>query len=615
MRNGRFASTSSDNAAATLWQDDAAGESGRTRLRAADAARHHGQRPARRRYLALWFPFLPADRLRRQSGGAAAPEAGKLQDSKPGDGKPRDGKPGDGATGDARQAAPPLVFVAPVKGAMRLAAVSPEALGAGLRPRMTLADARALLPALRAAPARPDLDDALLARLRDDFERFTPLLAIDPPHGLVLDVTGCAHLAGGEAPLAARVRQRARAAGLHVHCALAATPQAARALARFTLAARDAPLIVAEGDDRAVTARLPIAALELSERHHMTLHRAGLKRLGQIIDRDSVSLASRFGAGFPARLARITGAEDTRITPERPLPPCVIDRILAEPVARQEHVATLLTGLLQEAAQRLERAGLGGLRFTALFYRTDGVTRAVTVATSQPTRDPALVGLLLRERLNALDDPLDPGFGFDQIRLNVSETTSLQTAQSGFSEDIMPANYKHKADQEDISRLADRLAARLGPEAVLKLVPGGSHLPERAAALRPARLASVDASWRAFSPEDPPVRPLHLFRTPQPVDALDEAPDGYPLRFRWRRMAHDVTAAEGPERLSPEWWRTWPAPAAPQQDATPPDDIDVLHCERDYYRIEDREGRRFWLFRPGSAGAPTPRWFIHGLFT
>jgi len=593
VRNERFANAPAGEVAAAFRAADAAYQNDGTLFHGADAL-HHGARPPRRRYLALWFPFLPADRLRRQAG--VSHDAGDI------------------AAGDEdRQAAPPLVFVAPVSGAMRLVAVSPEALAAGLRPQMPLADARALAPALWVVPARPDLDDAFLTRLRDDFGRFTPLLAIDPPHGLVLDITGCAHLAGGEAPMAARVRQRARAAGLHVHCALAATPQAARALARFTLAAREAPLIVPEGGDRAATARLPVAALELPERHYRTLQRAGLKRLADIIDRDSASLASRFGAAFPALLARITGAEDIRITPERPPPPCVIDRILPEPIARQEHVEALLAGLLREAAQRLERAGEGGLRFTALFYRTDGVKRAVTVSVSQPTRDPALVGLLLRERLGALDDPLDPGFGFDQIRLCVDETAPLTAAQSGLPADILPATHIMEAGQESINRLADRLMARLGPEAVLKLCPRGSHLPERAAVLRPARLATAGAGWRDLGPEDPPARPLHLFRTPQPVEAMDAAPDGCPLRFRWRRMMHEVAAAEGPERLSPEWWRALPAAAAPPQGATPTDDANTLRSTRDYYRVEDREGRRFWLFRPDDAGA-TPRWFIHGLF-
>ncbi|MFD2676215.1 Y-family DNA polymerase [Camelimonas lactis] len=597
MRNERFAKAPPGEAAAAYWAKDTANQNVGALFQGADAALPHGARPPRRRYLALWFPFLPADRLRRQAGSAATNDGGKI------------------ANGDKnRQGAPPLVFVAPVRGAMRLVAVSPEALAAGLRPQMTLADARALAPALWVVPARPDLDDAFLTRLRDDFERFTPLLAIDPPHGLVLDITGCAHLAGGEAPMAARVRQRAHAAGLHVHCALAATPQAARALARFTLAAREAPLIVPEGGDRAATARLPVAALELSEGRHRTLQRAGLKRLADIIDRDSVSLASRFGAAFPARLARITGAEDIRITPERPAPPCVIDRILPEPVAREEHVEALLAGLLRDAAQRLEQAGQGGLRFTALFYRTDGVKRAVTVSVSQPTRDPALVGLLLRERLGALDDPLDPGFGFDQIRLCVGETAPLAAMQSGLPANILPATHILEAGQEDISRLADRLAARLGPEAVLKLCPRGSHLPERAAVLRPARLASAGVGWRDLAPEDPPARPLHLFRTPQPVEAMDAAPDGYPLRFRWRRMMHDVAAAEGPERLSPEWWRTLPAAAATPPDDAPADDAHPLRATRDYYRVEDREGRRFWLFRPGDAGATAARWFIHGLF-
>ena len=514
-----------------------------------------------RRYLAVWFPWLPSDRLRRQEQDRDAPP----------DGAP----PAEG---------PHVVLVEKVKGALRLAAVDPAAARAGLTPGLTLADAQARTPALRAVTHRPDADAALLARVLEDFGRFTPMIALDLPHGLMLDVTGCAHLFGGEAGLMRTVQARAGRIGLQVRSALAGTPQVARALARFGPGG-----IFAEGQDRAAARRLSVAALELSDKEEQALRRAGLKRLADLDDRPRAPLAARFGADFPARLARVLGDEDVRITPHRPPAPVVVDRIFFEPVSAPEDIERVLSDLLIEAMDRLGQTGLGGRAFEAGFYRVDGEVRRVVVRTGRPMRDAPATLRLFRERMAALSNPLDPGFGFDQMRMSVPWTQTLTPTQQGLEGET--------PGEEAFSRLIDRLTARLGPEAVLRFEPFASHIPERAARLIPASTRPSGEIWPDLDPDDPPLRPLQMFDPPQPVETLAEVPDGYPLKFRWRRVLHEVTRAEGPERIGGEWWR------APDQRT------------RDYYRVEDRDGRRFWLFRQGLYGeTPEPRWFIHGLF-
>ena len=238
---------------------------------------------------------------------------------------------------------------------------------------------------------------------------------------------------------------------------------------------------------------------------------------------------------------------------------------------------------------RLDQTGLGGRAFEAGFYRVDGEMRRLVVRTGRPTRDVSATLRLFRERMAALAAPLDPGFGFDQMRMSVPWTQALAPTQQGLE--------RETPGEEAFIRLIDQLTARLGPEAVLRFEPFASHIPERAARLVPAGARHGDETWPDLDPDDPPLRPLQMFDPPQPVETLAEVPDGYPLKFRWRRVLHEVTRAEGPERISGEWWR------APGQRT------------RDYYRVEDRDGRRFWLFRQGLYGETSePRWFIHGLF-
>lgn len=461
--------------------------------------------------------------------------------------------------------------------------MDPVALAQGLSPGMTLADARAQVPDLQAAPYEPEADARLLERLLEDFGRFTPMAALDAPHGLVLDVTGCAHIFGGEAGLASAVKVRVARIGLTARLALAGTPQSSRALCRYGAGG----VFGSESTGRAIRA-LPVAALEISDRDIQALRRAGLKTIGEVADRPRSPLAARFGSALTTRLDRLLELEDARITPHRPAAPITADRVLLEPITEDAHVETVLADLLVDVCGLLERSGLGGRVFRLLLFRVDDGVRWLEARSARPTRSPVLIARLFRERMAKEGEALDPGFGFDHLRLAVVRSEPLAEEQTAF--DRQPSRTAALSD------LTDRLAAKLGEDAVVRIEAVDSHLPERATCWRPASHAAEAKPSTPTVLPDSPARPLRLFEPPQPIEAIALAPDSPPARFRWRQVDHRVVRAEGPERIEGEWWRR-------------------RERVRDYYRIEDVEGRRFWVFRAGRFGEePPPRWYLHGLF-
>lgn len=479
------------------------------------------------------------------------------------------------------------MLVEKVKGASCLAAVSRNARRAGLMPGLTLADARARIPQLWVEEVDRQADAALLDAMGEDCDRVTPIVAVDAPDGLLLDITGCIHLFGDEAALRRAVSLRFRRAGVSVRTVIAGAPDTARALARFGRVA-----IVAPGGDAAAVSGLPVVALGLSAQDTLAISRAGLKTIGALADRPSRVFAGRFGEEMLLRLARVRGAEDVPLRPQRIVPALWTERRFAEPVGRVEHAEASLAELVKEACERLEERREGGRTFEAAFYRTDGAVRRLQVETGRPVRDAAVVLRLFRERMGVLTDPLDPGFGFDMIRLHVLGAVALDPVQPGLDRRAVEAG--------EVADLADRLSTRFGPERVLRFVAGDTHDPDRAARAVPVmQEAGRSLSWPALREGEPPLRPPRVFDPPQPVMiALAEVPDGPPRAFRWRRIEHRVVAYEGPERIAPEWWRENAGEA------------------RDYYRVEDAQGRRFWLFRVGEygTGLPPPSWFLHGAF-
>lgn len=475
------------------------------------------------------------------------------------------------------------------RGALRLAACDARAAALGLAPGMALADARALHPGLAVADADPDGEAATLARLADWGRRFTPLVATLPPDAVVLDVGGSAHLFGGEPALRADAVARLATMGFSARGAVAGTPEAAAALARV----RDGAIVPSGEEERALRP-LPVSALGVGPGVVEGLARLGLSRIEDVALRPRAPFAARFGADLIARLDAAFGRTRSAIGARLEAPPYVVERRFFEPILTQEDVSRTLARLAEELAAMLTRHGEGARALELSLFRVDGAVRRIRVGASRPTRDPARMALLFRERLAGERDELDIGWGFDVVRLMALSAGRLDEAARRLDGAVAG---------EDLARLVDALGARLGPERVRTLRACDSHWPEDAAAARaPGTPPPQDAHgepvpWTPPLPAAPADRPIRLFSRPEPIEAVATVPDGPPLRFRWRRVLHETVAYEGPERIAPAWW-------------------DGAGLTRDYFRAEDVDGRRFWLFREGLYGreVASPRWYVHGLF-
>ncbi|WP_161141662.1 DNA polymerase Y family protein, partial [Propylenella binzhouense] len=369
----------------------------------------------------------------------------------------------------------------------------------------------------------------------------------------------------------------------------ASTAGAAWAAARFS-----GPAVLAPGGEAAALAGMPVAALRITEEQRMLLDRLGLKRIGQVAGQPRAPLAARFGASLLRRLDQALGAEDEVLSPRLPPPVLSVERRFAEPVVEGSFVRTIVRMLADSLASALEERGLGARALQFMLFRVDGGIVRVSLGTANPLRAPDRIEALFAERLAALGEAIDPGFGFDLARLSVERAEALGPSQ-------IDLGGTAEASAE-IEQLVDRLGARLGARRVARLLPVESHIPERAVAVRPFAEDGARADWPADAPDpdEPTDRPLRLLSRPEPVEVLAEVPEGPPLRFRWRRVIHDVARAEGPERIAPEWWRV----------------EDEGAFTRDYFRVEDAAGRRFWIFRSGLYGFETnaPAWYLHGLF-
>jgi len=491
----------------------------------------------------------------------------------------------------SRKSSAPLVVTNRRGNSEILIAVDDAAERLGLSPGLALAQARAMHPGIDTVPEDTEADAALLESVADWCLRYTPLVACDAPDGLLLDTSGCAHLYGGERELVADLSGRLENADFGYSLAIAGTIGAAWAAAHY-----GEPASHACGEERAILAPLPLSALRLPTTTVAGLARVGLKYIGDIIDLPRAPLTARFGSGVLRQLDRALGHEHEPLTPRLPVAPYVAEQRFAEPIAREEDVLAITGRLARRLQFALERRGEGARRIELALFRTDGVVRRIAAGTSRPLRDPDDIRELFVERLVALADAFDPGFGFDMARLSVVVAEPCPPEQIGIA---------GGEDAPEFCRLVDRLSARLGARRVRRLVAQDSHIPELAETVLPAQAVNGDAGWSGFrqyrEETKLPPRPLRLLTRPEPIEALAEVPDGPPLRFRWRRALHEVIAAEGPERIEGAWWSEHGGPA------------------RDYFRVEDKSGLRFWLFRSGlyrdlAQGAGAPTWFLHGTF-
>jgi protein ImuB len=346
-------------------------------------------------------------------------------------------------------------------------------------------------------------------------------------------------------------------------------------------------------------APLPLAALRLGHEAVSALDRVGLKRIAQVIGAPRAPLAARFGIDFIRRLDQALGNEEEAIGPRRPPPVLIAERRFADPIAREEDVAATLASLAATLAQNLETHGIGARRLELALFRVDGVVQRIVVGAARPVRAPKLVASLFREKFAGLSEEIDAGFGFDMVRLSVLAAAPQDPLEVDLMGDAL-------ADA-DLDGLIDRISARLGPEHVTRIRAQDSHIPERAevrsvaaeeAAARAGPMPRASPGVDSIGGDGGPIdRPLRLFARPEPVEAIAEVPDGPPVRFRWRRAVYRVARTEGPERIASEWWR---------EEA----------LTRDYFRVEDAAGHRFWLYREGLYGREltSPRWYLHGVF-
>jgi protein ImuB len=616
-----------------------------------------------RRFLSLWLPRLATDRARRL--GCVDKTA-------------------------------PLVAVARVDNAQRLVCVDVQAARLGLSIGLLLTDARARFPALVAVDAEPLEEARLIERLWDWCSRFTPLAALDGRDGLMLDISGIAHLFEGEAALIEDCRARLSAQGVTVVLGAASNPRAAWALARFSRV-KTAPEPMSDKAFAKLFFDLPLAALGLDETTVADMARAGLRRIGDIALRPRAPITARFGSAPMARLDALKGLERSSIAPRFAPPDLCAERQFASPIQTVEAIEAQLCKLADDLVVLLERQAKGARRIELALYRVDGAVRRILIGASRPLNEARAIVRLIAEKLMSPDeDAIDAGYGVDLMRLACLAAEPLAPSEAELER-------AHEAERALVlAGLLDRLSARLRARAVTRRELIEAHLPEQAETSAPATLGQARGTSGGFtrgtaqrlsSPQSPsngrasfgrpmagedqgggsrrptradssavfdnltgqrnpppigrseerpssdglmpaptggggcanvidaaamqarlrgkepacltrgdeasaPARPLRLFARPEPIEALAEVPDGPPLRFRWRRVLHNVVAIEGPERLAAPWWR---------REAMP---------TRDYFRAEDTEGRRFWLYREGLWGRETtqPKWFVHGLF-
>jgi len=571
----------------------------------------------------------------------------------------------------------PFATVIASAGRQLLAAVNPAAAAKGIAPGLPLADALSFLPGLATHPAELAEDAAALRRLAEWSGRYSPWTAPDQPssgdHGIKIEITGSAHLWGGEVALAADLSRRLARQGIGHRLAIADTLGAAWAVARYAsgratgnpisgkFAVETANLIVPIGEARDAIAPLPVAALRLDPTLVQGLHRVGLRHIGDIIAMPRDALARRFGADVARRLDQALGDLPEPLSPLGEVPTRRVRLSFAEPIADPADLARAAERLTQDLVARLAREGMGARRLDLGFHRVDSRVEHIRIGTARPSRDPVHLARLMIGKL----DTVDPGLGIEDAILAAFAVEPLASEQF---ETPLPRQHPHPSPQAGkgigghehsrrapfpargggsgwgpgLAPLFDRIGTKLGLDAPARLEPRESHIPERASAAvpisnhhfseKPPRppmkgeggVRGADVGERhphppiagamgpslshdageGLTPTKPP-RPVRLFAPPEPVEAFWVLPDDPPFHFTWRRRLHRVAQADGPERIAEEWWH--PDGQLANRNGDP-------GAIRDYYRVEDETGRRFWLFRAGLPGDPPPRWFIHGVF-
>jgi protein ImuB len=457
---------------------------------------------------------------------------------------------------------------------------------AGLRAGIPAAKARALVPGLIVRAAEPAADAGALDRLALwALQRYAPIVAADAPDGLVIDSTGAAHLHGGEDAMVKGMVGQLAASGIAARAALADSWGAAHAFARYV--ARPT-IVIPVGESSTAVLDLPIAALRLPKNMVEDLRVLGFERIGELAAKPRAPLALRFGPELGRRLDQATGRISEPINPVRPPDLIEVRRVFAEPIGALETMAHYTGKLVTQLCAMLEAKGLGARRLDLLFYRVDNRIEAIRIGTALPVREVKRLTRLLCDKI----ETVDPGFGIEIMRLAATLAEPLAPKQTISSLTDEP--------EADVASLIDTLANRVGEQRLYRFAPVASDVPERSVCRIAPTAPDTGETWPDPWPNHWP-RPSRLLPTPEPIETVALLPDHPPVSFTWRGVRRRVKCADGPERVFGEWWK---------RDAE-------LSALRDYFRVEDEAGERFWIFRAGNGEDATTgshHWFLHGIF-
>lgn len=453
-------------------------------------------------------------------------------------------------------------------------AVNAAAAEDGITPGLALAHARAVQPHVVALPAQPVEDARALDRLAAWCLRYSPLVAPCMPDSLWIDATGAAHLFGGEHPMIAAIHDAMMHHGLTARAAMAQTPGAAWALAHFA----PTPLTVSHAP--ADVNPLPVTALRIDIETARGLWRVGLKTIADLRQVPRTTLPRRYGKALLMRLDQALGQAPEAI--EAVLPPRAQRKRLtfAEPIGTPEDLKRAIDLLTPPLCADLEKNQEGARKLDLLFYRADNRVETIRLALARPSRNPAHLSKLLAGRI----ETVDPGFGIETAVLTAWRVEPLLPQQTDVENGMADG-------AQDLGDLVDVLATHVGARNVYRVQSFASDIPERAEK-RADVVTTPQASWPANLP-----RPVRLFTPPEPIDVMAMLPDHPPARFTWKGEARLIKHADGPERVFGEWWQ----------------DVREVAEVRDYFRVEDEQGERFWLFR-GFTAENTYRWYVHGVF-
>ncbi|NKK60257.1 DNA polymerase Y family protein [Rhizobium leguminosarum bv. viciae] len=501
------------------------------------------------RVVSVYLPTLPTDRIRR------------ADPSIPGE--------------------TPLVVVARGGSKRWLSAVDANAAKLGLHVGMAAAKAQALVQGLLMVDADPAADLAALERLTLwALSQYSPVVAVDPPDGIVMDTEGADHLQGGEELMLSGLVNRFRARGLLARAVVADTWGAAFGLARsMTAETKVVPL----GQTVDAVARLPLSSLRLSAETIVNLRTLGFKTVGELAATPRAPLSLRFGPGIGRRLDQMFGRVAEPIDPIRSPEIIEAHRAFAEPISAAETIAKYVSRLVIKLCRELQAGGLGVRRTDLIVHRVDNTTQALRAGTAKPVRDVAWLTKLLHDRI----EKIDPGFGIEKLSLAATMVEPLDDKQI-VSSLVTEATV-------DVGAFVDVLGNR-GAYRIYRVAPVASDVPERSVKRISPVAADVGQTWPTVWP-----RPVRLMDRPELIEVMALLPDHPPVWFTWRGRRRRVKRADGPERIFGEWWQRTSEWAA----------------VRDYFTVEDETGERYWIFRSGDgvdSDTGSHRWFLHGVF-